>query len=191
MALQTFQQFGMVEIIDGVITIPNWNKHQSLDAYEKKKERDRLYQAERRANQRALVAKSSDSNTTQSSDVAVSEGEKEREEDTDIDRDIEEGSNNSPVPYESIKNLYNDICKSFPRCNAMSDSRKKAIKNARNISMYIVRSMTQMSLPQIGTTFGRDHSTVHSNISMVENQIMADSAFEASINEIIKEIKRS
>ncbi len=73
----------------------------------------------------------------------------------------------------------------------MGDSRKKPIKNARNISMYIIRSMTQMSLPQIGTTFGRDHSTVHSNISMVENQIVADSAFEASINEIIKEIKRS
>ena len=53
MALQTFEQFGMVEIIDGVITIPNWNKHQTLDAYEKKKERDRLYQQERRAAQKA------------------------------------------------------------------------------------------------------------------------------------------
>lgn len=78
MALQTFKQFGMIEIIDGVITIPNWNKHQSLDAYEKKKERDRLYQAERRANQKALIEKSSDSNTTPSSYVAV------------IDKDIEE-----------------------------------------------------------------------------------------------------
>ena len=38
MALQTFEQFGMVEIVDDVITIPNWNKHQSLDVYEKKKE---------------------------------------------------------------------------------------------------------------------------------------------------------
>ena len=63
MAIQTFEQFGMVEVIDGVITIPNWNKHQSLDAYEKKKERDRLYQAERRANQRALVAGSNTSAT--------------------------------------------------------------------------------------------------------------------------------
>jgi len=73
----------------------------------------------------------------------------------------------------------------------MGDSRKKVIKNARNISMYIIRSMTQMSLPQIGTTFARDHSTVHSNISQVENQIVADSAFEAQINELIKEIKRA
>ena len=55
MALRTFEQFGMVEIVDGVITIPNWGKHQSLDAYEKKKERDRLYQAERRAAQRAIA----------------------------------------------------------------------------------------------------------------------------------------
>ena len=83
MALQTFEQFGMVEIIDGVITIPNWNKHQSLDAYEKKKERDRLYQAERRAAQRALVEKSSDSQTTPSSDVVVSEEDKDKEEDID------------------------------------------------------------------------------------------------------------
>ena len=41
LALNTFEQFGMIEIVDDVITIPNWDKHQSLDAYEKKKERDR------------------------------------------------------------------------------------------------------------------------------------------------------
>ena len=81
MALQTFEQFGMIEIIDGVITIPNWNKHQSLDAYEKKKERDRLYQAERRAAQKALIGKSSDSQQTPSSDVAVSDKEEDIEED--------------------------------------------------------------------------------------------------------------
>ena len=69
MALQTFEQFGMVEIVDGVITIPNWGKHQTLDAYEKKKNRDRLYQKERRAAQKALIVcspeKSSDSQKTQ------------------------------------------------------------------------------------------------------------------------------
>jgi len=91
MALQTFEQFGMVEIIDGVITIPNWNKHQSLDAYEKKKERDRLYQAERRAAQKALIGKSSDTSSdspsTQSSYVAVSDKEEDKEKDIDIDKD--------------------------------------------------------------------------------------------------------
>lgn len=87
MALQTFEQFGMIEIIDGVITIPNWNKHQTLDAYEKKKERDRIYQAERRAAQRALIdsssEKSSDNQTIQSSNVVVSDKDKEIDKEGD------------------------------------------------------------------------------------------------------------
>lgn len=86
LALKAFESFGMIEIVDNVITIPNWNKHQTLDAYEKKKQRDRLYQAERRANQRALVAKSSDSHATPSSDVVVSEEDKERDKDKEKDK---------------------------------------------------------------------------------------------------------
>jgi predicted phage replisome organizer len=85
LALKTFEDFGMIEIIDGVVAIPNWNKHQTLDAYEKKKERDRLYQQERRAKQRLLVEKSSD----KSSYVAVSEEDIEE----DIDKEIEKDSN--------------------------------------------------------------------------------------------------
>ena len=95
LALQTFEQFGMVEIVDGVITIPNWNKHQTLDVYEKKKERDRLYQAERRANQRALVAKSSDESSDNRSTIARQTGDEspsvavsEEDKEEDIDRDI-------------------------------------------------------------------------------------------------------
>ena len=48
LSLNTFQSFGMIELIDGVITIPNWDKHQSLESYEKKKEYDRQYQAQKR-----------------------------------------------------------------------------------------------------------------------------------------------
>ena len=91
LALHTFEQFGMIEIIDNVITIPNWDKHQTLDAYEKKKERDRLLQAQRRARQRALIEQSSDNRLTsdeQCADgqmtVAVSEEEKEIDKEKDI-----------------------------------------------------------------------------------------------------------
>lgn len=121
LALNTFQQFGMIEIIDNVITIPNWNKHQSLDAYEKKKERDRLYQAERRAAQRALIGKSSD----KSSDIVVSEEDKEKEIDKELDK-------RERVNYQRIADMYNETCVSFPRLKSMSDSRKKAIKARLN-----------------------------------------------------------
>lgn len=38
LALRVFLDYGMIEIIDNVITIPNWEKHQSLDKLEKQKE---------------------------------------------------------------------------------------------------------------------------------------------------------
>lgn len=92
LAIKTFEQFGMIEVVDNVLTIPNWNKHQTLDAYEKKKERDRLYQAERRANQRALIAQSSDTSSdcpaTQSSYVAISEEDKEEDKDKEKENNI-------------------------------------------------------------------------------------------------------
>lgn len=66
MALSLFETYGMIEIIDGVITIPKWDKHQSLDAYDKKKERDRLYQSEKREKQKMLAEKSSDNRLTSS-----------------------------------------------------------------------------------------------------------------------------
>ena len=95
LALSTFENFGMIDIIDDVITIPNWNKHQSLDMYEQKKLRDRQYQAARRAAQKALVEKKNekiaDTSSThrrliadKSSSVAFSEEEKEREEEKEI-----------------------------------------------------------------------------------------------------------
>ena len=92
LALDTFERFGMIEIINGVITIPNWGKHQTLDSYEKRKERDRLYQAERRAKQKQLTEKSTDASTDSSSDVGFSDKKKIRiEEDKNrIDKDIKD-----------------------------------------------------------------------------------------------------
>ena len=130
LALNAFQQFGMIEIIDNVITIPNWNKHQTLDSYEKKKERDRLYMRERRAAQRELIAessnKSSDSKTTVSSYVAISEEEKEREEEREID------IKRDKTDFQSVVDLYHEICVSFPSVRSLSDARKKAIKARLN-----------------------------------------------------------
>lgn len=121
LALKTFEQFGMIEIIDNVITIPNWNKHQSLDAYEKRKARDRLYQQERRAAQKALIAqKSSDASTDTSSDVGFSEEDKE------------EDKKEKRIDYQLIADMYNTICTSFPAIRSLSDARKKAIKARLN-----------------------------------------------------------
>lgn len=58
MALNTFEEFGMVKIIDGVITIPNWEKHQSLDKMEQAREATRQRVAKHREKQKALIGQS-------------------------------------------------------------------------------------------------------------------------------------
>lgn len=85
LALQTFEQFGMVEIIDGVITIPNWGKHQNLDQLESKKEYMRNYMKEYREKQKALTGKTScKTNSKANVSQADKEGDKEKEEDKEI-----------------------------------------------------------------------------------------------------------
>lgn len=86
MALQTFEQFGMVEIIDGVITIPNWGKHQNLDQLESKKEYMRNYMKEYREKQKALTTGKPSCKTNSKTNVsqADKEGDKEKEEDKEL-----------------------------------------------------------------------------------------------------------
>lgn len=101
-ALKTFSDFGMIELIDNVITIPNWSKHQTLDAYEKKKERDRIYQKEKREKQKLLV-KSSEKSSDSSADVVALEEDKEKEEEREEDKDIDINIYSKIIDYFNSK----------------------------------------------------------------------------------------
>lgn len=106
LALRTFEKFGMVEIIDNVITIPNWGKHQTLDAYEKKKKRDRERIARKRSEQRKLIGAaacespdmSPDTSTDKSCDMSPDVAFSEEEGDIEGDRDKERESTGDSVP---------------------------------------------------------------------------------------------
>lgn len=63
--------------------------------------------------------------------------------------------------------------------------RVKDAVQGRQIAMYLIRRMTNLSLVDIGREFGnRDHATVKHSIEKVEKQIRSDPAFA----EIIKEL---
>ena len=55
LALSTFQKFGMVEIINGTVTIPNWGKHQNIESMERRQEYMRNYMNEYRQEQKKLA----------------------------------------------------------------------------------------------------------------------------------------
>lgn len=85
MALQTFEEFGMVEIVDGVITIPNWGKHQSLDQMENKKAYMRNYMKEYRDKQKALTSGKSYCKTNSKTNVSEADKDIEGDKEKDID----------------------------------------------------------------------------------------------------------
>ena len=106
MALQTFEQFGMVQIIDGVITIPNWGKHQNLDQLESKKEYMRGYMREYRAKQKALTSgkapSKAPSKTNGKAKVSQADKEIDKEIDTDIEIEIESDRGHNLTLFESL-----------------------------------------------------------------------------------------
>ena len=67
--------------------------------------------------------------------------------------------------------------------------RDKQIQLARNVSMYIIRQITNLSLPEIGLMFERKYSTVISNIETIKKQLETDFFLEKQIEEIIKAVK--
>lgn len=85
LALKTFENFGMIEIVDNVVTIPNWEKHQSLDALEKAREKNRKKVAAYREKQKLLAA--GDCNGY--SNVTVTECNPTDKNRKDIERDTE------------------------------------------------------------------------------------------------------
>ena len=70
-------------------------------------------------------------------------------------------------------------------------SKKKTdnIANARHVSVYLIRKLTDLSLKDIGKIFGRDHSTIISSVNKIELNIRTVKNYENEINTLIKEIK--
>jgi len=63
-------------------------------------------------------------------------------------------------------------------------NRMKEIATARNVAIYIIRSITDLSLPAIGKIFGRDHTTILSSVRAIENEIENNLILSNKINDI-------
>ena len=107
MALEVFENFGMVEKIDGVIMLPNWEKHQNIDGMEKIKEQNRNRAARHRKKQ-TLLAQNNESNVISNvtDNVTVTDDNAiDKELDKDIDIEI---INNKVMTSSSLsENLKN------------------------------------------------------------------------------------
>jgi chromosomal replication initiator protein len=86
------------------------------------------------------------------------------------------------------------VCEYFevPIEMVKSQTRKREIVQARQISMYLSKSHTKTSLKSIGAFFGgRDHSTVIYACQTVEDLIDTDKKFKGYVADIQKKLKMS
>lgn len=86
LALETFEQFGMIEVVNNTITIPNWEKHQNLKQLENAKEKTRKRVAKHREKQK-LLAGEKECNALRN--VTVTHTDKNRIDKNRIDTDVE------------------------------------------------------------------------------------------------------
>lgn len=94
----------------------------------------------------------------------------------------------------SIEYIQKLVCEYFevPVEMLKSQTRKREIVQARQISMYLAKSHTKSSLKSIGMHFGgRDHSTVIYACQTVEDLIDTDKKFRAYVADIQKKLKLS
>lgn len=181
LALKTFEQFGMLELVDNVITIPNWNKHQQLDSYEKKKQQDRERQKARRAEQKALALGTKDVNKN-------SEGEKKSRDNrvtvAGQSRDSRENvAENRGLDKEDIDiDIEKNIKKEKPNKSALDDlifkytsnpDLNKAIKDFVDMRKRIKKPLTERALNilfvKLDTLSGGNDSN---KIKILENSIL-------------------
>jgi len=84
------------------------------------------------------------------------------------------------------------VCEYFevPAELVKSPTRKREVVQARQISMYLSKSLTKSSLKSIGAFYGgRDHSTVIYACQTVEDLIETDKKFKGYVDDIHKKLK--
>lgn len=104
LALRVFVTYGMVEIIDNIIHISNWEKYQSVDRLDAIREYNRIAQSKHRQKQKALPAHVNDmsmtNQTCQDTDI---------DKELDIEVDKSTGSAAAPTPRKHQYGEYSNV----------------------------------------------------------------------------------
>jgi len=103
---------------------------------------------------------------------------------------FKQAGNTLPTPSLII----NQVCKFFSiEENVIRSTLKnKGTNEARQVAMYLIRKLTNLSFPEIGKEFGRDHTTVIHACNKIETAIKSDNtSLQNNIRDITANINSS
>ena len=113
--------------------------------------------------------------------------------------DIEEASNalqilkdskktKSKVSTQKIINVVCDYYKTNPSA-VMSSLRTNNVLLARQVSIYLIRTILDLPFKDIGDLFsGKDHTTIMHSVTKIEEMLKKDDSFQQVINKLKKQI---
>lgn len=100
-------------------------------------------------------------------------------------------NDNQPAPI-TVEKIIEEVAKTYSVTpeDIRSNKRTAPLPLARQVSIYVVREITQMTQAAIGDEFGgRDHATIVYSIQKVQKIIEKDSHTKAIVDDIIKNIR--
>lgn len=97
---------------------------------------------------------------------------------------------NSPTPV-TIDRIVTEVARTYGADSAEIYSKKQnaQVTEMRQMAMYIVREMTELSTKLIGREFNRDHSTVVYSLDKFSKRYNEESKLKSVVDNIIKNIR--
>ena len=99
-------------------------------------------------------------------------------------------NDSQPIPV-TIEKILNEVARTYNVMPADIRGKKRNanVSAARQMTMYIIREVTGMSMEAIGQEFQRDHSTVVYSIKTMTENIARDQHLKETCSDIIKNVR--
>ncbi len=95
-------------------------------------------------------------------------------------------------PSRSVETIIAAVCAEFDlsRQQLLSETRIQRIVEPRQVAMLLTRTLTNLSLNEIGQVFGgRDHGTVLHAVNVISNRMVTEPALRAQVSLVREALK--
>ena len=97
------------------------------------------------------------------------------------------------VPEDQIEKVFQKICSlsQVSRAELQSGARSSQVIRARQVSVYLLRKLTNLTLTEIGTHFGnRSHTAISHSLDKISEKMESDEALRLQIQQLVDDLSQ-